>query len=449
LITQGAVRKVLASAEINQIMVDRSTFGDAFTREVKDQLEAWGVETVKAMELMDIRDGKDSQVIANIMAMKTSYIAMASKKEVADNNKAGEIAVLDARRAVAIREQETEEAIAQRTAEKERNVGIAQQESHQAVETRENERVQAVGISKQTAEEAVQRREVTKEQTVGVAQQQAEQQIAEQKRIAAEKAMAVLRVQKVEAERIAKETAEVLAEKERQIQVINAQAAAEVVEKQAYAAKVKQTVAAQAYQAEVETKAAGDANRVKVTAEADAEQRKIIAEAEAARIKQEGTANAEITSMQGKAEADAKKAIGLAQAEAENKMQSAKVQGQIDLAKEIGSNAGYQQYLVALEAVKAAITVGTEQSKALAAGLDNANINVIANTGQSPVEGVSGVMGMFTPQGATNLNAWIKALGQSDEGRGVLDALMAIIGRVAPSPAKAEPEQDDQNRSVS
>src|SRR3989338_2691224 len=57
LIVQGAVRKVLASDVVESIMLERSQFGTAFTNEVSVQLEEWGVESVKSMELMDIRDG--------------------------------------------------------------------------------------------------------------------------------------------------------------------------------------------------------------------------------------------------------------------------------------------------------------------------------------------------------------------------------------------------------
>lgn len=81
-IVQGAVRKVLASDVIDNIMLERSKFGIAFTNEVAEQLKQWGVESVKSMELMDIRDGSSgSKAISNIMAKKTSHIEMLSRTE--------------------------------------------------------------------------------------------------------------------------------------------------------------------------------------------------------------------------------------------------------------------------------------------------------------------------------------------------------------------------------
>lgn len=133
LIVQGAVRKVLASDVIDTIMLERSKFGNQFTEEVKDQLEEWGVEPVKSMELMDLRDGHDSQVISNIMAKKTSHIEMASRCEVAHNNQTAEKAEIEAKRTVEVCRQEAEEMIGQRIAEKDRAVGIANQQAQQEV----------------------------------------------------------------------------------------------------------------------------------------------------------------------------------------------------------------------------------------------------------------------------------------------------------------------------
>ena len=68
-IVQGAVRTILASSDIEAIMQGRSVYGEQFTKEVSDQLANWGVNTVKNIELMDIRDSKDSFVIQNIMSV--------------------------------------------------------------------------------------------------------------------------------------------------------------------------------------------------------------------------------------------------------------------------------------------------------------------------------------------------------------------------------------------
>ncbi len=77
-------------------------------------------------------------------------------------------------------------------------------------------------------------------------------------------------------------------------------------------------------------------------------------------------------------------AVGLATAEAEKAMQLAPVKAQIELAKEIGTNEGYQRYLALIEAVKGYIEVGSKQAEAL----EKADVKVIANTG-NPTESLN------------------------------------------------------------
>jgi len=101
-ILQGAVRTILAKHEIEDIMMERSTFGQMFTVETEAQLKSWGVSNVKNIELMDIRDGNNSKTISNIMAKKESLIEMQSRSEVAGNIKDAELAEIDAERAARI-----------------------------------------------------------------------------------------------------------------------------------------------------------------------------------------------------------------------------------------------------------------------------------------------------------------------------------------------------------
>lgn len=133
-IMQGAARTILARHDINEIMGDRATFGQAFTQEVDEGLKAWGVQTVKSLELMDIRDAKGSRIIADIMAKKASQIQAESRKVVAENHREAEIAEINAKQAVALREQEQQQFVGQRTAEQEREVGIARQKAEQQVQ---------------------------------------------------------------------------------------------------------------------------------------------------------------------------------------------------------------------------------------------------------------------------------------------------------------------------
>ena len=132
-ILQGAVRTILAKHDIEQIMEDRSTYGEAFTTEVGMQLKAWGVVNVKSIELMDIRDGIDSNTISNIMAKKESYIEMQSRTEVASNRKKAETAEIDAQQIIDVRSQQAEQLVGERTAEKDKLVGIANEHAQQEI----------------------------------------------------------------------------------------------------------------------------------------------------------------------------------------------------------------------------------------------------------------------------------------------------------------------------
>src|SRR3990167_7879053 len=138
-IVQGSVRTVLAGHEIDQIMLDRSRFGEAFTKEVQPQLASWGVEAIKNIELMDIRDSKDSDVIHNIMAKRTSGIERESRLVVADNTRQAEMAEIAAKREVDMSKQLALEQVGLRTAEKDKNVGVANEMAAQEVKVQQRE----------------------------------------------------------------------------------------------------------------------------------------------------------------------------------------------------------------------------------------------------------------------------------------------------------------------
>jgi flotillin len=138
-IVQGAVRTVLAAHEIDQIMLDRSRFGEAFTKEVQPQLGSWGVEAIKNIELMDIRDSKESEVIHNIMAKRTSGIERESRLVVADNTRQAEMAEIAAKREIEMSRQLAAEQVGLRTAEKDKNVGVANEQAAQQVKVQQRE----------------------------------------------------------------------------------------------------------------------------------------------------------------------------------------------------------------------------------------------------------------------------------------------------------------------
>jgi flotillin len=136
-ILQGASRSILAQSPIEEILEERAKYGKMFTDATNDQLKAWGVVNVKNVELMDIRDAKDSQVISRIMAVKQSLVEKDSRVAVAANQQAAFTAEIEAKRQVALRQQEADEAVGVRVAQKDQQVGIAGQQAQQAVKEEE------------------------------------------------------------------------------------------------------------------------------------------------------------------------------------------------------------------------------------------------------------------------------------------------------------------------
>lgn len=318
-ILQGAIRSILASSDINMILEGRSEFGEKFTKEVDQQLQQWGVTTVKNIELMDIRDADDSKVIANMMAMKKSLVESNSRIEVAKNIQAAQTAEIEAARQVDIRKQEA---------------------------------LQAVNV--QTA---------TQEQATAIAQEQAKQFVADQMKVTAEKNMAVQQVNSVKAAEITKQVEIVAAEQKKQVAVIDAEG------------QKQQTVLV----------AEGNLEATKRTAE-----------------------GIQLT--------------GSAKAEAEKAMQLAPVQAQITLAKEIGENQGYQNYLVTIRQIEKDEKVGIEQ----AAALEQADVKIIANTGDA-INGLKSTMDLFTAKGGTQLGAAVEAFMQTPSGGKVMEAVTSQL----------------------
>lgn len=132
-VVQGAVRTILATNEIEEIMQGRSKFSDEFTKEVTEQLQSWGVFPVKNIELMDIRDSKSSNVIQNIMEKKKSFIEMESRQAVAENKKKAEIAEIESQREVDLQKQEATRQVGTKQAETERLVALANEQKKQEI----------------------------------------------------------------------------------------------------------------------------------------------------------------------------------------------------------------------------------------------------------------------------------------------------------------------------
>lgn len=169
-IVQGAVRSILASNNIEEIMQGRSTFGEQFTKEVEEQLSQWGVESVKNMELMDLRDANGSQVIHNIMAKKKSHIEMESRTEVAKNKKTAEVAEIQAKREVELQQQEAVQLVGLRKVESQRQVELSNQSAMQSV--KEQERLTKEKEMEVLKTQELKKAEILKQVTITKAEQQ-------------------------------------------------------------------------------------------------------------------------------------------------------------------------------------------------------------------------------------------------------------------------------------
>ncbi len=179
-VLQGAVRGILGNDRLENIMQDRSTLGEKFTKEVNDQLQEWGVTTAKMIEFMDIRDTAGSQVIQNMMAKEKSRIEKESRVTVADNIREAEMKEIEAKREIALTRTQAEQQVGIRQAESDKEVGIAKEKSNQEVQT--------------------------------------------EAKITTERLMEVRKVEEVKKAEIAKEVAVVKAQQDREVQVVNADA---------------------------------------------------------------------------------------------------------------------------------------------------------------------------------------------------------------------------------
>lgn len=333
-IVQGSVRSIMANAKLEEIMSERSVYGERFTIAVFEQLKEWGVVPVKNIELMDLRDSKDSKVIENIMAKKKSEIEKESRIEVAQNKQLAESAEIEASKTVALKKQEAHEAVGKREAEVNKTVGIM------------NEKTQ--------------------------------QDINDEAKTTKEKEMAIAMVAEVKRAEIDKQTEIIVAEQKKNVQIIEA--------------------------------------------EAQLESQRRIADSIVVKAEAELTANvksAEGVKVQGLAKGEAIKAEGLAIAESKKAEQLASVTAQTTLAKEIGANKEYQEYLIRIEQINADKAVGISQAE----NLKGAEIKVIANA-ENINGGIENARKIFSTQTGTNLGATLEAFANTDVGKVIIEKFL-------------------------
>ena len=339
-IIQGSVRAILSSRKLEDILQIRSELGDDFTKAVGNQLKNWGIDPVKNIELMDIRDSGGSQVIKNIMNKKISLIEKESRIEVANNKKDADIAEIEAQQLTEVRSQEAKKMIGLKTVENEREVAISQEQANQLVK--------------------------------------------DQEKITQEKQMEVERVRQVRQAEITKETEIVKAEQEQKKIEIDALARKNAQIRQAEANKENQILVAQ-----------GDKEKQFLAAAA-------------------------LLEMKDK-EAQGIAKIGTAEAEALRLKELAPINAQIELAKEIGENQGYQTYLISIRQIEANQAIGIEQAKALTA----ADLKIIANGGDVQ-SGVQKIGDLLSSSGGTQVGAMLEGLSQSEMGKKLVDRITAI-----------------------
>lgn len=174
-VLQGAVRRILATNHLEDIMQERSTFGKQFTDEVKAQIQEWGVLPVKTIEFMDLRDSEKGKVIANIMAKEQSRIERESRVTVAENHREAELKEIDAARTVEVQKQDAMQQVGLRTAEKNQVVGIADEKANQAIQ--EESRVTTEKKMAVKAVEAEKNAQIDKTVTITKAQAEKERMV--------------------------------------------------------------------------------------------------------------------------------------------------------------------------------------------------------------------------------------------------------------------------------
>jgi len=340
-VVQGAVRSILAKSKLEEIMEERSVFGKQFTEAVNTDLKNWGVEAIKSIELMDVRDADGSQVIHQIMAKRMSAIDMESRTEVAKNTKLAQQAELMARQEVDVTKAETE-----------RIAGEAQAQSQQAI-----------GIAKAEAAKKA-----------GIAEQQSVSDIAQAERATAEQQMEVLKVQQV---------------------------------KQAEIDKEKEIIQAEMAKRKIEIQAEADKFAVETEAVAKLEAQK----KEALGVQAVGEAEAKIIAAKGMSEAEAEKA-----------RQLASVIAQTELAKEIGENQGYQDYLIRVKTVEKEQVVEVAKAESMAKALASADLKILANSGDVQ-SGMNKFSDILSAKGGSQINGLLESLKQTEEGAALLGLL--------------------------
>lgn len=270
--------------------------------------------------------------------------------------------------------------------EMESRVKVAQ--NMQLAETKEIDAQRTIEVQRQDAEQQVGQRTAEKDKAVGIANEQSKQEVLTASKITAEKNMEVQRVQEVKAAEIKKDVAVVAAEQDKRQREIKAEADKSV-----------QITNAEGEKLSIVTKAEGEKTSTVTKAQGDLEAAKL---------------NAEGVRAEGEAKGAAEQAILMAP-----------VNTQITLAKEIGENQGYQQYLVTIKQVESNRDVGLEMARAFA----NADLKVIANGGDVG-SATNKLANIVSSAGGTNIASMLEGLTQTENGKQLLDSVVSRLAGV-------------------
>jgi len=278
-------------------------------------------------------------------------------------------------------ESRTEVALNNRKAEQaeleaQKNIAVTRSETQQAVGEANARSQQAIGIANA---------EATKK--AGIAEQNSISDIAEAERSTKLQQMEVIKVAQIKQAEIDKER--------------------EIIE----AEKRKRTLA--------------------ISAEADKFKVETDAEAYLAAKKKEADGIASI----GEAEAKVIAAKGNSEAEAEKANQLASVAAQTELAREIGENQPYQDYLIRVKTVDKDEAVEIAKADAMARALENADLKILANSGDVQ-SGMNKFTDILSSKGGSQINGLIESFKQTEEGKALLGLLTNL------NPPKDTPSEE-------
>ena len=181
--------------------------------------------------------------------------------------------------------------------------------------------------------------------------------------------------------------------------------------KQAEIAKDVEIVKADQEKRTQEIKAEANKNALIIDSEAERQHQILVAEGE----KQKAFLAAEALLETKDKEAQGIAKIGAAEAEAKQKLEISLVSGQIELAKEIGGNEGYQSYLISIRQIEANQAIGIEQAKALS----HSDMKFIIND-EKVDKGIQRVGELFSSTGGTKIAATLEGLNQSELGKALI-----------------------------